>query len=63
MTFDLNYLRKDYELSIIVQQQAFKTQSLGGGDWDVIEELIEYLLVSKGIDVTVYDLPERINNG
>ena len=32
---------------------------LGGGDWDIIEELIEYLLVQRGINVTVYDLPER----
>lgn len=30
----------------------------GGGDWSVIEELIEGLLVRKGVEVTVYDLPK-----
>ena len=31
---------------------------LGGGDWNIIEELIDFLLVKKGIDVTVYDLED-----
>ena len=33
---------------------------LGGGDWDVIEEAIELLLVDMGkLTVTVYDLPAQ----
>lgn len=29
----------------------------GGGDWGIVSELIEDLLVRRGIQVTVYDLP------
>ena len=32
---------------------------LGGGSWDKIEAIINDTLVSQGIAVTVYDLPER----
>lgn len=30
---------------------------LAGGNWTIIEEIIKDTLVSKGMDVTVYDLP------
>lgn len=30
---------------------------LAGGDWDVIESIIEDILVFRGVDVFVYDLP------
>lgn len=30
---------------------------LAGGDWRVIEALVNVTLIDKGIDVTVYDLP------
>lgn len=31
---------------------------LAGGDWEVIEEMIQELLIKRGINVTIYDLPE-----
>jgi hypothetical protein len=30
-----------------------------GGNWSVIEELIGDILLTSGIDVTVYDLPNQ----
>jgi O-acetyl-ADP-ribose deacetylase (regulator of RNase III) len=33
---------------------------LAGGDWNIIEKIIEEELISKGIDVTVYELPNEI---
>jgi O-acetyl-ADP-ribose deacetylase (regulator of RNase III) len=30
---------------------------LGGGDWAVIEPMIQELVVDRGVSVTVYDLP------
>lgn len=32
---------------------------LAGGDWSVIERLVEEALSDRGLDVTVYDLPPR----
>ncbi len=32
---------------------------LGGGDWSIIEEIIEDTLISEGYDVTVYVLNEK----
>lgn len=32
---------------------------LAGGDWKRIESLLEHEIVSKGISVTIYDLPSR----
>jgi O-acetyl-ADP-ribose deacetylase (regulator of RNase III) len=32
---------------------------LAGGDWALIEPLIEKKLCERGVDVTVYDLPGR----
>ena len=32
---------------------------LSGGNWWVIQELVEDLLCSRGLDVTVYELPQR----
>ena len=32
---------------------------IAGGKWDVVEELVENLLVQRGIQVLVYDLPPR----
>jgi Zn-dependent peptidase ImmA (M78 family)/O-acetyl-ADP-ribose deacetylase (regulator of RNase III) len=31
----------------------------GGGDWQIISELVEEALCKRGISVTIYDLPER----
>ena len=32
---------------------------LAGGSWDLIEEIINEELIAQGIEVTVYDLPEK----
>lgn len=32
---------------------------LAGGDWSVIERLVDEALSDRGLDVTVYDLPPR----
>jgi O-acetyl-ADP-ribose deacetylase (regulator of RNase III) len=50
----LAQFRSSYEQSIHMPRIG---AGLGGGDWDIVEELIEFILVKKGINVTVYDLP------
>jgi len=31
---------------------------LAGGDWDVIEEILQEELISKGLDVTIYEFDD-----
>lgn len=35
---------------------------LAGGNWELIAEIVEAELCSKGVPVTVYDLPRRIQS-
>jgi hypothetical protein len=33
-----------------------------GGDWNIIDGILREVLISRGIKITIYDLPSRTGN-